>query len=816
MILRARPQMFAQQLAGMLHTEIAKGCEPDISPHPVPIEPPYSPLEAIGRSAAGTQPSQPANPVWDAERSMRLRIWISPEEPFNWDRSELWLKQMASLPHRVVFQITGNGSQESKQIELSLVCHVNDAPTVVTAFESHFGMCEVTLAQTDPLDSLDDQAWRFLAFREFFPPPPYSHNLTTHDELHVSPLGSFLTAMRNVTPPTLAFYQCIFQPVHPEHNWHENVALLLDIEYVVKLHNSPSGAARMMQQTPSGDLRQMASDVKSKAHNDKPFFAATVRVGLVGEESQLHAWLPVLSSAMNVFQHGGRPLRFVSDRDYERRITRGQIKEMILTGASHRPGFLINSRELAGFVHIFPTSIARPRDIPVEVLPSLPMRHDRLAQGTVIGVCRYAGKDLPVCVPDNIRRLSTHSVASHGMGKSVLGANMFLQDIERHGSMYIDAHGDTIKEILQRIRQPLWHRTVYFNPGDSEYVPLWNPMRLPPGGDISRLAGDVVSIIRRVSKDWGDRLDYLIRFGAIGLQHLPNTCVMDLYNLVRHRSAESKQFSKQVLGAVKDEAVSHFFARDFDHDYSKGEVQAPKHKLAKLLAGGTVSLMLSQVESLIDFYLAMEEKQILLVDLSDLDADMIELLGPLILLSAFMAARGRSKTAASQRVPFSVFVDEAHLYVASDAIEKLTSEARKFGIHLYLAHQYLKQFSAGKVDALGTVGTTIIGRVDESDSHVLARTLQGLVKADDLMTLSPYEMVARIGADVARIRTLDLPEALHDGREIVAESRRRYCRRAAEVRHSIAQRHTRLAEPFAPLDPGGVEFTKKDLHFDEW
>jgi hypothetical protein len=268
--------------------------------------------------------------------------------------------------------------------------------------------------------------------------------------------------MRNVRPPALAFYQCVFQPVHAEHNWHQNVALLLDVEYVFKLSSGPSASSRVAQQTPSGDLRQMARDVEGKAHNDKPFFAATVRVGFIGPESLGDEWLKVLGIAINVIQHGGRPLRHVSHAEYARRLSCEQIRDMILCGRTHRSGFIVNSKELTGLVHIPAAGILKPREIPAEVLPSIPLRGDRLAEGTVIGVCRYAGRDLNVCISDRVRRLSTHLVANHGMGKSILEGNMFLQDIERHGAMFMDAHGDAIKDILPRIKRDFWHRTVYF------------------------------------------------------------------------------------------------------------------------------------------------------------------------------------------------------------------------------------------------------------------------------------------------------------------------------------------------------------------
>jgi len=384
--------------------------------------------------------------------------------------------------------------------------------------------------------------------------------------------------------------------------------------------------------------------------------------------------------------------------------------------------------------------------------------------------------------------------------------------------MFIDSHGDGVRDLMAHIKPSDWPRTIYFNPGDPEWIPIWNPMRLPPGGDPYRFADDMVSIFKRVSQDWGDRLEHVTRYSCIGLQQLPNPCIMDIYSLLRQKSQESDQLRERILAVVQDEPVRNFFQTDYIKDYTKGDLQAPKHKLSKLVSAGSVSLMLSQSESLIDFRQIMDEGMILLVDLSDLGAEVREILGSFILTSFFMAALGRSNTKRENRRRFSMFVDEAHLYVSSDAIENLVAQARKFGINLCLAHQYLKQFHTAKIDALSTVGCTIIGRLDKNDSHFFANALQGKVEPEEIMALEPYEMIARIGSEIVRIKTVDLPKLPDgcDGKEIVEESRRRYCRRAAEVRQMIARRSTRLIEPFAALDSGKAGFSAENLRFDEW
>lgn len=812
LILRAQPHMLRQRIDEALRVEVAKGCSHDIAASPVPIEPPYVPVGDLA-GAVAVPSSQQADAVGAPKKLTRFRVWISPEERFQWDRSEMFLKQLDTVSNRVIFQIAGNNDA----IEVGFVCHTEDAPMVAVAFQAWFQFCEITVAERDLISAFDARVWSQAQFCDFLPLPPYSHKFTTYDELHTSPFEAMLTAIHNVARSSLAFYQCVFEPVKPDHNWHENVATLLDIEYVLKLQSNPAGALRAMQQAPSGDLRQMARDVEVKAHNDKPFFAVAVRVGVVGSEDEEDRLVRVLASPLNVIQHGGRPLRYVSNHDYLARLPTSCVSDMICNGQTYRHGFLANSKELAGFVHVFPACVLEPRGVPVQTLRTLPLKSDKLAIGTRIGVSQYAGKQAWVCISPRDRHHGVHIVSIPGQGKTTLMQCMCLQDMDDGiGTMFIDSHGYGIRDLMACIKPTHRQKVIYFNPGDPERVPLWNPLRLPPGGDLYRLADDIVAAIKRISEGWGDRLEHIMRCAVIGVMHLPSPCFMDLYNLLRRDSEESKLLRNRIVDTVPDEVVRNFFREDYLKEYVKTDLQSPKHKLSKLVSAGSLSLMLSQPESLIDIPSAMDEAQHMFVDLSDLGADNRDIFGAFTVTEVLMAALARSKRLSEELKPFAVYIDDAYQYMSAKAIEDIIAQARKFRVHLCLAHQYLRQFETSRVDALTSMGSTIIGRVDKSDSHFFANTLQGKVQPEELMALECHEMIARIGSEIVRIKTQKLPAAEGFGRDIIEESRQRYYRRAAEVRQTIARRHSRLTESFAPLDPERASFSEHELDFDEW
>ena len=142
---------------------------------------------------------------------------------------------------------------------------------------------------------------------------------------------------------------------------------------------------------------------------------------------------------------------------------------------------------------------------------------------------------------------------------------------------------------------------------------------------------------------------------------------------------------------------------------------------------------------------------ILLVKLTKIGKAACEILGCLMLSLLHLTALGRSDTPLEMRKPFHIYVDEAHRFV-TDALEDLIAETRKFGVSLTLAHQYLNQFDSKKVDALSSVGTTVIMNVDGKDARYLTKDLRESFKYEDLINLQRGEAVVRIGTNTVKMK----------------------------------------------------------------
>ena len=818
LIAQAGPHMLKARLQAILGTEQEKGCRADLSVQTVALEPLFEPLvEYKDLYNVGGQSHGVIEPLPRNEELIRLQIWISPEQEFSWKRSELFLKQLFRTSNRLGFEIVGNG----KNIIICIMCHRYDLPIVSAAFKGEFDRCELSQLKKDAFGRIPPDGWKNITFLDFFPPPPYSHLLTRPDELQSSPLESLIAAMNELPSNTMGIYQTLFQPVSAAHDWHGNVQLLLDMEYACKLFGGMQFPSRYAQQAPSGDLRQMSWDVENKAHNDKPFYAVALRVGVIGPR-QSDEPLRSLATFSSLFQHGGRPLNCIPEIDYKDFLSDEQIRCMFDLGLTYRAGFLLNSWELSGLVHLPPAGIFEHRRLPFETLETLPVRNRTLSKGTHIGTCNYAGHKKRVCIPLEIRRRHTHLIGRSGTAKSTTMEHMVLDDIEQgFGVAVIDPHGDLVDRLIALLPEHCIERTIYFDPGNPEWIPIWNPLYKIPGQDVGRTADDIVHAIQNfVTVGWGDRLEHLLRNIIFSLIQLSRGTFLDVSNLLRNKSEESKRFREEILQVVDNESVRQFWLQDYEK-YGKDDLGPPKNKLSKLLVSGSVSLMLSQPDSLFNFRDIMDEGMIFLANLSTIGSKSREILGCFMLSLLHLTALSRSDTPQAERKQFHIYCDEAHRFM-TDALEDLIAETRKYSVSLTLAHQYISQFGSRKTDALASVGSTIIFNIDKKDAQSLSKDLRNLVRLEDLISLEIGEAIARIGTEIVRIKTpkpLKIPLKNHRER-IIDISRERYYKPAVEIRKIIRRKHDPWSCPIAPLNSGNVEKDKngrvKEFIYDEF
>jgi type IV secretory pathway TraG/TraD family ATPase VirD4 len=99
------------------------------------------------------------------------------------------------------------------------------------------------------------------------------------------------------------------------------------------------------------------------------------------------------------------------------------------------------------------------------------------------------------------------------------------------------------------------------------------------------------------------------------------------------------------------------------------------------------------------------------------------------------------------RIPFYLYVDEAHSFL-SLTFADILAEARKYGLSLFLAHQYVEQLQEEVRTAIfGNVGTLISFRVGANDAEYLSQEFEPILTKTDLISLPKFSIGLKMMID---------------------------------------------------------------------
>ena len=193
----------------------------------------------------------------------------------------------------------------------------------------------------------------------------------------------------------------------------------------------------------------------------------------------------------------------------------------------------------------------------------------------------------------------------------------------------------------------------------------------------------------------------------------------------------------------------------------------------------------------------MDEGKILIVNVSKglIGEDNASILGSFLVTKIQLAAMSRSDiTEITDRRPFYLYVDEFQNF-ATDSFATILSEARKYGLNLTVANQYISQMDPAVRDAVfGNVGTMISFRVSADDSPILAKQFEPQFEANDLLQMHNRNFIINMvingeKAPAFSATTLNLPETLDNyTRDIIEHSRREYGQSRQKVEAMIDER----------------------------
>ena len=193
----------------------------------------------------------------------------------------------------------------------------------------------------------------------------------------------------------------------------------------------------------------------------------------------------------------------------------------------------------------------------------------------------------------------------------------------------------------------------------------------------------------------------------------------------------------------------------------------------------------------------MDENKILIVNLSRglVGEDNAALLGSLLVTKIQLAAMSRADMPASQRTPFYLYVDEFQNF-ATDSFTAILSEARKYGLNLTVANQYIAQMLPQVKDAVfGNVGSIISFRTSADDARVMQRYFEPKFSEYDMVHMHNRHFVINMTIEGEKVPafsaiSLNLPEQnSNHTQQIMSSSRSLFAKPRDEVASHIGNQY---------------------------
>ncbi|MDO8469818.1 MAG: type IV secretion system DNA-binding domain-containing protein [bacterium] len=393
------------------------------------------------------------------------------------------------------------------------------------------------------------------------------------------------------------------------------------------------------------------------------------------------------------------------------------------------------------------------------------------------------------------RQRHLYVIGKSGVGKSKLLELMMRQDVAySHGFCLMDPHGDVIDAMLDFIPEERMRDVCIINPADTEFPASFNPLaNVDPSFKHQLTQGLIEVMEKQFGANWTPRLEHVFRFACLALLDYPHATMRGMIMLLKDRN-----YRQKVVEYIEDDMVKRFWAIEFADWSEKFDTDAIiplVNKLGQFLSNPLLRNIFGQKENKVNLEQLMNERKIILINLSKgkLGEENASFFGSMFITKIKQAGMARAALAERDRRDFYLYMDEFHNLV-TETFENLLSEARKYGLCLTMAHQYMGQLIAGVRSAvLGNVGSMIIFRVGGQDAAELEAEMTPVFKAKDMINLGMQQFYVKMTIDgdtydpfsAETLRVLPPPHRSFR-QEIINASRERYSIPADAAKRLIA------------------------------
>lgn len=365
---------------------------------------------------------------------------------------------------------------------------------------------------------------------------------------------------------------------------------------------------------------------------------------------------------------------------------------------------------------------------------------DDQTQITYIGKVDHRNKMTKFGIKPKDRTKHMYIIGKTGTGKSTFLENMLVQDIQNgHGVAFIDPHGGSAEKLLDYIPEWRVNDVIYLNPADVDFPVAFNPLEDLGPAKRPLIADGLMSVFKKIWPEaFSGRMEYILNNTMLALLEYPEPSVLGI-----NRMLTDKEYRKKVVMNVTDPTVRNAWDELLKWDDKRWSEASGAliNKVGQFSTNPIVRNIIGQTKSTFDFRKAMDERKIIIINLSkgQIGEQNAPLLGAMLITKIYLAAMSRAELPAhviDKMPPFYFYVDEFQNF-ANDSFANILSEARKYKLCLTVANQYIAQMDETIRDAVfGNMGTTISFRVGPLDAEFMEKVFAPIFTMDDLQNIA--------------------------------------------------------------------------------
>lgn len=312
------------------------------------------------------------------------------------------------------------------------------------------------------------------------------------------------------------------------------------------------------------------------------------------------------------------------------------------------------------------------------------------------------GRKARLAFPRTERNKHLYVCGGTGTGKSKFLEHLIRQDIKQwHGSkcglLLLDPHGNLYDSLMEWLA---WNQDILKVPvipidlRRDDWIVSYNLLRRRTLADPAVLVDNIVDAMAYVWGQGGTNQTPLFARWAgniIRALYEKNYTLVEAEHLI---DRVNKQLRYTMTSDLQDRPSRQdwAFADTLNAKDFEAQIGSTVNRLQRFIRNQTMRSMFGQPDVSLDLGKALEEGSIILVSLATTQAKVskqnAELFATLLLSDLWTAAQERGKRDGVK--PFYVYLDEFQRFVTPTISDSL-DEARGFGLHLTMAHQFPNQ-----------------------------------------------------------------------------------------------------------------------------